>query len=90
LLAQLLEPTHLSFDRLDLLLQVLHACLGHRAWVAVGAVQVRQIAGDALLELLHARLELVFGEVPVSTIDRLELTAVDRHQRVGEEVQAAA
>ena len=58
--------------------------------VAVGTVELNQVALDALLELLHARLQLAVGEVLVAVIDRLELAAVDGHDAVREQLQPPA
>jgi hypothetical protein len=43
-----------------------------------------------VLQLLHARLELVLGEVPIAPVDRLELAPIDGHQRFAEQVQVPA
>src|ERR1700684_2777097 len=69
---------------------MLHARLGYGAWIPVCPIQIRKVAGDTLLQLLHPRLELMLREVPVPTVHRLELAAVDRHQRITEQVQAPA
>jgi len=46
-----------------------------------------KIAFDAPLDLLHPLLELGAGEVLVAGVHRLELAAVDRRYRMGEQVQ---
>jgi hypothetical protein len=51
----------------------------------VRLLRVEEVAGDALIELLLAGLELVRREVLVSVVHRLELAAVDRHQRLLEQ-----
>jgi len=40
--------------------------------------------------LLHTRFELPFRKALVTVVDRFELAAVDRHNRVGEQIQVAA
>src|ERR1700719_4035460 len=80
----------ICLDCLDLLLQMLHSRLGHRARITIRPIQIRQVAGDTLLELLHPCPELVLGEVPIPAVDPLELAAIDRHERIGEQVQATA
>src|SRR5437763_7585442 len=62
-------------------------CHWHRA---VGGVEGRQVALDALLELLFALLDLGRREVPVSTVDRLELAAIDSHCALREELELPA
>ena len=69
---------------------MLHACFGHRAWISVGPIQIRQVAGDALLELLHPCCQFMPGEVPIPTVDRLERAAIDRNERIAEQVQVPA
>jgi len=58
--------------------------------VAIGTVKFDQVALDALLKLLHPRLQLPVGKVLVSVVDRLELAAVDGHDAVSEQLQPAA
>ncbi|MCU0937578.1 MAG: hypothetical protein MUC86_00210 [Burkholderiaceae bacterium] len=52
----------------------------------VGAIELDQIALDAVLELLDSGLQLAVGEVLVPVIDRLELASVDGDDTVGEEL----
>jgi hypothetical protein len=58
--------------------------------ITIRPIQIRQVAGNTLLQLPHARLELVLGKVAIAAVDRLELAAIDRYERIGEQVQAAA
>jgi hypothetical protein len=60
------------------------------ARITVGPIQIRQVTGDTFLQLLHPRLELVVGKIAIPAVHGLELTAIDRHERIGEQVQAAA
>ena len=53
-------------------------------------VELGQIAADAFFQLRHALLELVVGEVLIPIVDRLELAAVDRHDRFREQIKPAA
>jgi hypothetical protein len=48
--------------------------------LAVGAVELREIPGDALVNLRQPPLHLGLGEVPVPGVDGLELAAVDRRR----------
>ena len=56
-----------------------------RCFRPVGAVELVQIAINALLGLLHVALHLRASEVSVSGIDRLELAAVDGNTCLGEQ-----
>jgi hypothetical protein len=58
--------------------------------LAIGAVELVQIARYALLDLRQASLHLGAREVPVPVVDRLELAAVDRDAGLGEETEPAA
>src|SRR5262245_18939135 len=49
-----------------------------------------QIARDALLDLLQTPLHLGVGEVLVTIVDHLELAAIDRNTRIGEQPHRAA
>jgi hypothetical protein len=87
LLADLLELAHLLLDRLDLLLNVLDARFRHERWLAVRSIQFRHVSRDALVQLLQPRFKLAVGEVLIPIIDRFELASVDRHNRLGEQLQ---
>lgn len=53
--------------------------------LAIGAVELREAAGNALVELRQPPLHLGLGEVPVSRVDGLELATVDRNARLVEQ-----
>src|SRR6516164_6633789 len=80
---------HLLAQRGDLVLQPRRLGFSHLAFLTVRRLQRRQIALDARLGLLDAALNRAARERPVAGVDRLEPAAVDRHHRVGEEVQAS-
>src|SRR3546814_14615482 len=61
-----------------------------RRFLAVGTVELVEIARHALLDLGQAPLHLAPREVPVSVIDRLELAAVDRHAGLAPQPEPAA
>ena len=61
----------------------------HLAFLTIGRLQRRQIALNARLDLLDAALNRAARERSVAGVDGLEPAAVDRHDRVGEEVQAS-
>src|SRR5208283_648735 len=68
-------------------------CLGRarqRRLLPVGAVELVQIACNALLDLRHAPLHLGAREVLVTIIDRLELAAVDRDAGLSGKAHRAA
>jgi hypothetical protein len=56
----------------------------------IGTVHLMQIAPDALLDLFQPPLHLGVGEVLVAVVDRLELAAIDRNTRIGEQSHHAA
>ena len=69
----------MSFSRADL--------ASANSFLTIRRLQRRQIALDARLDLIHPLLQLGAGEVLISGVDRLELAAVDRRHRMGEQVQ---
>ena len=69
---------------------MLHPRFRHRTRIPIRPLQIRKIARDALLELLHPCLELVLGEVAIPAVHRFELAAIDRHQRIGKQVHVPA
>ena len=61
-----------------------------RRLLPVGAVELVQIARDALLDLRHSPLHLGAREILVPIVDRLELAAIDGDARFAEEAHRAA
>src|SRR5262249_16942475 len=61
-----------------------------RRLLPVGAVELVQIAGDALLNLRHAPLHLGSREVLVTIVHRLELAAIDRDAGFCKQAHGAA
>jgi hypothetical protein len=55
-----------------------------------GAVELREVAGNALVNLRQPPLHLGLGEVAVARVDGLELAAVDRNARFAEQLKAPA
>ncbi len=74
----------------DLLAQPLGLGFDLRRLGAVRGLQCRQVALDALLDLLLTLVDLARREVAIAAVDRLELAAVDRHDRLREQLQIAA
>src|SRR5437667_8155612 len=58
--------------------------------LAMGAVELREIPGDALVNLRQPPLHLGLSEVPIPRVDGLELAAVDRNARFAEQFKTAA
>ena len=85
-----LELAHLFLQGGDLALQVALLQGGHFRLGPIGAVERREIPGNARVDLGQAPLELGGREVLVPIVDGLELAAVDGHQRLGKEIQPAA
>ena len=86
-----LQAPHLLLEDRDLVGQTRR--LGRarqRRLLPVGAVQLVQIARNARLDLRHPPRHLGPREVPVPAVDRLELTAIDRHARLGEQPELPA
>jgi len=64
--------------------------LGHECRFEIGPVEFNQVACDAVLQLLHPSFELAVGEVLVAVVDRFEFAAIDRDNRLREQIEAAA
>ncbi len=90
MLFDLSDLAHLGLDRLDLVLQMRYAGTQYRCGFPVCTVELIQILSDCLLQVLHSHLDLVPREVLVPRVDRLELAAVNRDHRLGEQVHLAA
>src|SRR6266516_4454914 len=87
---QSVQALYLLTQRRNLLVEPGDLGLRHRFPVAIGAVELREIAGDALINLRQPSLHLGLGEVPIPRVDGLELAAVDRNARLAEQFKAAA
>jgi len=88
-LLHLLQTLHLRLELLDLVLQPQGLGFSDFGLRAVGRVHRRQVALDALLDLLHAPLDLGVDEVAVAVVHRLELAAVDGHDGLQEQIELA-
>src|SRR3954467_7186186 len=87
---QTVQALNLLAQRRDLLLEPGDLGLRYRFPLKGGAVELREIAGDALVNLRQPPLHLGLGEVPIPRVDGLELAAVDRNARFAKQFQAAA
>ena len=85
-----MEALHRLFQLRDLVLQAGRLGRARPRWLLpVGAVELVQIAGDALLDLRHAPRHLRAREVLVAVVHRLELAAIDRDAGVREQAHGA-
>src|ERR1700687_6042426 len=87
---QTVQALYLLTQRRNLLVEPDDLGLRYRFSLAIGAVELREIAGDALTNLRQPPLHLGLGEVPVPRVDGLELAAVDRNARFAEQFKASA
>ncbi len=83
-------PEFLHLQGGNLAVQTLGFGPCHSRLLPVGSVQRSEVAADAGFDLLHSPLQLGTGEVAVANVDRLELAAVDCHQRFGEQTELLA
>jgi len=77
-------------DGLQFLLQMMHAGLGHQCGLAIGPIQLGEVAGDPGFELLNTGLERTVGEVLVTVVHGFERAAVDGDEGVREQVESPA
>jgi hypothetical protein len=65
-------------------------CLRHRITTAVGSLQLRQVARDALVNPLKTSLHLGLSEVLVARIDSLEFGTIDGDARRAQQIKLTA
>src|SRR5438552_2859138 len=87
---QTVQALYLLTQRRNLLVEPGDLGLRYRFPLAIGAVELREIAGDALVNLRQPPLHLGLSEVPIPRVDGLELAAVDRNARFAEQFKTAA
>src|SRR5882757_7927928 len=87
---QTVQALYLLAQRRNLLVEPGDLGLRYRFPLAIGAVELREIAGYALVNLRQTALHLGLGEVPIPCVDGLELTAVDRNARFAEQLKTPA
>ena len=90
LLFDAIQRRHLLAHLGQLFAQLRDACLGQQRRIAIGTIQLGQIASHALVELATPRFDLADGEVAIAAVDRLELAAVDRDHIMREDFHPAA
>jgi hypothetical protein len=77
-------------QRRNLLVEPTDFGVWYRFPLAIGAVELREIAGDALINLRQPPLHLGLGEIPIPRVDGFELAAADRNARFAEQFKASA
>src|SRR3984957_9072045 len=87
---QTVEALNLLAQRRNLLVKPRDLGLRYPFPLAIGAVELREITGNALVNLRQPSLHLGLGEVPVPRVDGLELAAVNRNARFAEQLKASA
>jgi len=85
-----LECLHLFLEGGNLVLQAHCSQLRYFGFLTIGGVEGREILIDACFNLLHPPLHFIFGEVPVTVVDCLELATVNGDECVGEQVKLLA
>src|SRR6266550_3795452 len=87
---QTVQALYFLTQRRNLLFEPGDLGLRHRFPLAISAVELREVAGDALVNLRQPPLHLGLGEVTVPRVDGLELAAVDRNARLARQFKASA
>src|SRR5215203_4136903 len=87
---QTVQALNLLAQRRNLLVEPGDLGLRHRFPLTIGAVELREITGNALVNLRQTALHLGLGEVPIPRVDGFELAAVDRNARFAEQFKTAA
>src|SRR2546425_1734021 len=87
---QTVQALYLLAQRRNLLVEPSDLGLRYRFPLAIGAVELREIPGDALVNLRQPPLHLGLREVSVPRVDGFELAAVDRNARFAEQLKAPA
>src|SRR6266403_4730289 len=87
---QCVQALYLLAQRCNLLVEPRDLGLRYRFPLAIGAVELREIPGYALVNLRQPPLHLGLREVPVPRVDGSELAAVDRNARLAEQLKASA
>src|SRR5213075_1363354 len=82
---QCVQALYLLAQRCNLLVEPGDLGLRHRFPLTIGAVELREITGNALVNLRQTALHLGLGEVPIPRVDGLELATVDRNARFAEQ-----
>ena len=87
---QTVQALNFLTQRCNLLVEPGDLGFRYRFPLTIGAVELREIAGNALVNLRQTALHLGLGEVPIPRVDGLELAAIDRNARFAEQLEASA
>src|SRR6266404_4653613 len=87
---QTVQALYLLAQRCNLLVEPGDLGLRYRFPLTIGAIKLREVAGNTLVNLLQPPLHLGLRKVPVSRVDGFELAAIDRNARLAEQLKAAA
>src|SRR6202171_1415116 len=87
---QSVQALYLLAQRRNLLVEPGDLGFRYRFPLAIGAVELREIPGNALVNLRQPPLHLGLREVPVPRVDGFELAAVDRDARLAQQLKASA
>src|SRR5436305_10989803 len=79
---QTVQALYLLAQRCNLLVEPGDLGLRYRIALAISTAELREITGNALVDLRQPALHLGLGEVPVPRVDGLELAAIDRNARL--------
>src|SRR4051794_1978671 len=79
LTVQSVQALNLLAQRRNLLVEAGDLGFRHPFPLTVGTVELREITGNALVNLRQTALHLGLCEVPIPRVDGLELAAVDRN-----------
>src|SRR6202051_102315 len=90
LTVQSVQALNLLAQRRNLLVEPGDLGFRYRFPLTVGTVELREITGNALVNLRQTALHLGLGEVPIPRVDGLELAAVDRDAGFAKQFKTAA
>ena len=84
------EPRDLFLQFHDFVLEPHNLCLRHHITSAIGSLQLRHVALNALLDPLKTPFHLGLGEVLIARIDRLEFGTINGDARHAQQIKLAA
>src|ERR1700726_5206136 len=87
---QCVQALYLLAQRCNLLVEPGDLGRRYRFPLAIGAIKLREVAGNTLVNLLQPPLHLRLRKVPVSRVDGFELAAIDRNARLAEQLKGSA
>src|SRR6266481_5459966 len=87
---QNVQALYLLAQRCNLLVEPRDLGLRYCFALAISAVELREVADYALVNLRQPPLHLGLGEITVPRVDGLELAAVDRNARLAQQLKASA